>query len=145
MKGSPTKGIIFWRAGPLQYRLPPLGECSGIPSISVYQLVLLWEATFSFSEFVLKTQHVYTFRDGWFTNAPVRTVLGVQKVLTRKQHDPRVPPSLFTQSCPEWLFPRKMEEVLKGKRFANVEKLKQKTAETLKVIRINEFKNCFEQ
>ena len=38
-----------------------------------------------------------------------------------------------------------MKKVLKGKSFANVEKVKQKTAEALKGIKINKFKNCFEQ
>ena len=36
------------------------------------------------------------------------------------------------------------EKVLKGKEFANVEEVKQKIAEALKSIKINEFKNCFE-
>ena len=35
--------------------------------------------------------------------------------------------------------------VLKGKCFADVEEVKQKTAEALKGIKINEFKNCLEQ
>ena len=43
--------IIFWRVDPLYYRLPPLGECSRNLSGSVYQLVLLWEAAYGFSEF----------------------------------------------------------------------------------------------
>ena len=38
-----------------------------------------------------------------------------------------------------------MKEVLKWKRFADVEEVKQKTAEALKSIKIEEFKNCFEQ
>ena len=37
-----------------------------------------------------------------------------------------------------------MKKVLKGKRFAAVEKVKQKMAETLKGFKINRFKNCFE-
>ena len=39
-----------------------------------------------------------------------------------------------------FLFPR-MKNVLKGKRFADVEEVKQKTAEALKGIKINELKN----
>ena len=35
--------------------------------------------------------------------------------------------------------------VLNGKHFAKVEEVKQKMAEALKGIKINEFKNCFEQ
>ena len=38
-----------------------------------------------------------------------------------------------------------MKNVLKGNCFANVEKVKQKMAEVLKSIKIDEFKNCFEQ
>ena len=38
-----------------------------------------------------------------------------------------------------------MKKALKGKHFANVEEVKQKMAEALEGIKINEFKNCFEQ
>ena len=38
-----------------------------------------------------------------------------------------------------------MKKVLKRKLFANVEEVTQKMAEALKGIKINEFKNCFEQ
>ena len=38
-----------------------------------------------------------------------------------------------------------MQKVLKGKHFADVEEVKQKMAETLKGIKINEFKHCFQQ
>ena len=37
------------------------------------------------------------------------------------------------------------KKVLKGKHFADVEEVKQKTAEALKGIKIDEFKNCFQQ
>ena len=42
------------------------------------------------------------------------------------------------------LFPG-MKKVLKGKHFADVEEKKQKTAEALKGIKMDEFKNCFDQ
>ena len=38
-----------------------------------------------------------------------------------------------------------MKKVLKEKHFANVEEVKQKVAEAVKGIKINEFVNCFEQ
>ena len=38
-----------------------------------------------------------------------------------------------------------MKKVLKEKHFAHVEEMKQKTAEALKGIKIDEFKKCFEQ
>ena len=38
-----------------------------------------------------------------------------------------------------------MKKVFKGKCFADVEEMRQKAAEALKGIKIDEFKNCFEQ
>ena len=38
-----------------------------------------------------------------------------------------------------------MKLILKGKHFADVEDIKQKMTQALKGIKINEFKNCFEQ
>ena len=38
-----------------------------------------------------------------------------------------------------------MKKVLKGKRFTTVEEVKQKTAEALKGIKTDKFKNCSEQ
>ena len=38
-----------------------------------------------------------------------------------------------------------MKNVLKGEHFANVEKTKQRTAQEVKGIKINEFKNCLGQ
>ena len=49
-----------------------------------------------------------------------------------------VPSDLF-------LFLQINKKVLKGKRFANVEELKQKMADALKGIKTDKFKNCFEQ
>ena len=44
-----------------------------------------------------------------------------------------------------YCFPRLKKKVLKGKCFANMEKVRLKTAEALKHIKIGEFENCFEQ
>ena len=57
--------IIFWRAGPLQYRLSLLVQCSRNPSVSVYQLALLWEAALGFSEFFLKTHSTHLPISWW--------------------------------------------------------------------------------
>ena len=38
-----------------------------------------------------------------------------------------------------------MKKVLKGKHFVDMKEVKQKMAEALKGIKMNEFKNCFEQ
>ena len=64
-------------------------------------------------------------------------------VFDQKQHDhPPASPYLFTRT---FFFVFWMKKVLKGKCFANVEELKQKTAEALKGVKIDEFKNCFVQ
>ena len=57
-------------------------------------------------------------------------------------HPQLLPPYLFLSDF--FLFPR-MKKVLKGKRFTDVDKVKQKMAKTLKGIKIDEFKSCFEQ
>ena len=38
-----------------------------------------------------------------------------------------------------------MKNILKGKSFVDVEEVKQKMAEALRGVKIDEFKNCFEQ
>ena len=53
---------------------------------------------------------------------------------------------LFTRSHLESLFSFPcLKKVLKGKHFADVEEVKQKMAEALKGIKIDEYKNFFEQ
>ena len=99
-------------------------------------------------------QHICPFHDGWFTSTPAHTALSVQQFLTKTFVWPSMtsvpPPSLFTWSSPEQLFfwfPW-WQNVLKGERFASVEKMKQtnkKMAEALKGIKIKEFKHCFGQ
>ena len=67
-------------------------------------------------------------------------------VFDQKWHDPHALPSLFTWAHPEQLFfVSQDEKVLKGKRFANVEEVKQKMAEALKGIKTDKLKNFFEQ
>ena len=57
---------------------------------------------------------------------------------------PHPPYSLDITLSNFFLFPQ-MKKVLKGKHFAHVEEVKQKMAKVLKGIKIDEFKNCFEQ
>ena len=66
-------------------------------------------------------------------STPAPTTPSVQQFLTKTRTTPMPHPTYLP------------EKVLKGKRFANVEEVKQKTAEALKGIKIDEFKNCFEQ
>ena len=51
--GEPPKMELPSGGRPLVVQASPLGECSRNPSVSVYQLALLWEAVFSFSEYFL--------------------------------------------------------------------------------------------
>ena len=74
------------------------------PSVSVYQLVVVWEAALGFSEFFFKTlQNVCPFHDGWLTSAPAYTAL-YSVVFDPKWNDPHASPSLVIQYHPEWLF-----------------------------------------
>ena len=57
---------------------------------------------------------------------------------------PQPPCSPDLAPCNFFLF-LQMKKVLKGKRFADVEGVKPKTAEALTGIKINNFKNRFEQ
>ena len=61
--------------------------------------------------------------------------------MTLVPHPPNLPP--FTHVT-FYLFSQ-MKRVLKGKHFADVEEVKQKTAEAQKDIQIDKFRNCFEQ
>ena len=124
----------------------PLDECSRNPSGAVHQLALLWEAEFGLSEFFGRLfQCICPFHDGWFISTPAHTVLSVQQFLTKMVWPP-CPTLPIHRSHPERLsfcFPS--EKFIQGKCFADVKEGKQKTAEALKGIKIDEFKNCFEQ
>ena len=139
--------IIFWRAGPLQYRLPPLGECARNPSVSVYQLALLWEAALGFSEFFfLKTLSLCLSTTWWVIYEHTCTMLSVQQFLTQNSVIllPHAPYSPNLSQSDFFCFPG-WKKSSWGNVFADVEEGKQKMAEELKRIKIDEFKNCFEQ
>ena len=73
-------------------------------------------------------------------------MLSVQQFLTKNSMTP-VPHPPYSPELTRsdvFLFPQ-MKKVLKGKRFAIVEEVKQKMAGALKGTKIDEFKNCFEQ
>ena len=91
----------------------------------------------------LKT--VCPFHDGRFTSAPT-LLCWVFSRFDPKWHDLCVLPSLFICSYPKQPFSVSPDEkVLKGKHFAKAEEVRQKMAEALKDIKINELKNCYEQ
>ena len=91
-------------------------------------------------------QCICPFHNGRFTSTPVHTMLSVQQFLTKKRHYPHAPyphsPDLAQVIF--FLFPQ-TKKVFRGKCFADGVEVKQKMAEALKGIKINEFKNCFEQ
>ena len=148
MSGDPPpKTIIFWRAGPLQHRIPLLDECVRNSSVSVEQLALLWEAALGFSEYFLKTLSEHLPIPWWVIYECICPHCAeCSAVFDQKWHDPCASPSLVTRSHPQQLFPVPLDKKCsKRKMFANVEEMKWKTAEALKGIKIDEFKNCFEQ
>ena len=81
-------------------------------------------------------------------STPAHTMLSVQQFLT-KNIITAVPHLSYSPNFAQlsnffFLFPQ-MKKGLKAKHFANVEEVKQKMAEALKGIKIDEFKNYFEQ
>ena len=81
-------------------------------------------------------------------SAPAHTVLSVQQFLTKTSMTPVLHPLLLPDLIPSnifFVFVSLDGKVLKGKCFASVEEVKQKMAETLKGIKIDELRNCFEQ
>ena len=99
--------IYLWSVGPLQYRLPLLGECSRDASVSVYQLVVLWEAAFGFSEFFLKAFSMCLPISWWVIyerTCPHHTECS--SVFDQTRQDPNAQPSLSTQSRTKKLIPQ---------------------------------------
>ena len=78
--------------------------------------------------------------------APAHTALTVRQFLTKNgmttASHPLYSPDLAP--CSFFLFPR-MKRDLKGKRFQNVEEVREKTTEELKATTLQELQNCFEQ
>ena len=67
-------------------------------------------------------------------------------VFDQKQHGPLAHlPYSPNLNHSDFLFVSPDEKILKGKSFAIVEEVKQKKSETLKGIKSDAFKNCFEQ
>ena len=78
---------------------------------------------------------------------PVPCVLSVQQFWTKHSMAPMPHAHYSPDLAPSAFFCLflQMKKVLKGKYFADTEEVKQKMAEALKGIKIDEFKNCFEQ
>ena len=79
-------------------------------------------------------------------SAPAHTTLSVQLFLTKNGMTPKPhPPYSPNLTLSDFILFPWMKKVLKGRCFADVEKVKEKMAEALKGIKIDEFRNCFEQ
>ena len=134
--------IIFWRTGPLYYRLLPLGGCSRNPSVTV-----LWEAVFSFSEFFWRLFQCNAFAhflmgDLWMH---LPTLCWVFSSFWLKMAWTPCTTLLIHWLAWSNCFVPQMTKVFKGKCFAQVEQVKQKITDAFKGIKINEFKNSFQQ
>lgn len=78
-------------------------------------------------------------------NAPAHTALSARQFLTKNGLTPVPhPPHSRDLSPCDFLFPR-MKGNMKGKRFADVAEVKEKTTEALLGITKNDLKKCFEQ
>ena len=85
---------------------------------------------------------------GDFTSAPSHTTLSVQQFLTKCGMTPVPDPPYSADLIPSDSFLcvfAQMKKSPQRETFCNVEEVKQKTAEALKGIKIDELKNCFEQ
>ena len=106
-----------------------LGECSRNPSVSVYQLVLLWEPAFSLVNVFADFQCVCPFHNGWFTSISAHTALSVQQFLTQNgmtpvphpPYSPNLAPSKFL-CFPGWKKPSKGNVLLMWKRWDKLQK-----------------------
>ena len=148
-RGGPINKNCLLEGGPLIVQASLLGGCSRNPSVSMYQLSLLWESVFSFSEFFFED---FCNAFAYFTMGDLEHTSPYHWVFSSvwtKMHVLCAQPFLSTQSCRSAFFwspsSPPLKKVIKGKCFADLEEMKQKMAEALKSIKIGEFKNCFEQ
>ena len=148
MGDSKKTGIIFWRAVPCSIQSLPVRECSRNPSVSVYSQVLLWEAKFSSSAFFFKILSTYLPISWWVIyQCACPHYIECSAVFAQKQHDPNASPSLFTWSYPKWLifcFPG-WKKSSKGNILLMCKPGKTENSRSTKGIKIEVFKNCFEQ
>ena len=143
-EGPRNPEITFWRVGAFVVESSPAREptCISVPA-GIVMKVCLWLSWFFFWR--LSTQLPISWWVTYQCTCPHCTECSA--VFDQKWHDLHASPSLFTQSHPKslyFLLPW-MKKALKGNCFADMEEAKQKTAKALKGIKINKFKNCFEQ
>ena len=145
MRGDPKKPELYSECwAPCSTGFPPLGECSKNPYVLVYQLALLWEAEFGFSEFFWRLfQYVCLFHYGWFTSTPAHIPMNVQHFLTKNSTIP-IPTFPIRPVLPFYLF-LLMKKSLKANILLTQKRWNKQHQKHLKGIKIDEFKNSCEQ
>ena len=126
----------------MEYRLPPLGECSRNPSVSVNHLVVLWEAVFSLIEFFwrLSTFAHFTMGD---LQAHLPTLYWVFISFWSKKAWPAWPTLLIHPVSTHVTFVSLMKISSKGSIFPMWRSETKKQLKHKKTLMTS--KNCFEQ
>ena len=148
MRGAPKPLNYLLEGRHHVNRLPPLGECSRNPPVSVYQLALLWEAAFSFSEFFLRPFQRLAISWWVIYKHTCPHCAECSAVFDQKWHDPRAPPAVFTQSGHQQLFCLFVsldERSPQRETFCWCKKGETKNSRSPKGTKIDEFQSCSEQ
>lgn len=129
----PSGGLV----GPSQYRRGPPLSVLGTPLHlqASWHRQRLRSASVDFSGGARSTRVPVSRWVTYTSNRPAHAAPMAQQLLTEEEHGPCAPRSLRTQTRPGRLcvpFPKK--KVLRGKRVAEAEEVKQTTAEALKGI-----------
>ena len=122
-------------------------ECSRNPSVSVCQLVLLWEAEFSFSKIFLEDSfNVFPHLMMGDLRVHLPTSHWVFSSFWPKNRLTWVPHPLYSPILP-WatIFVSWNEKSPQRETFCQCERGETKNDRSTKHIKIDEFKNCFEQ
>ena len=109
--------------------------------------MLLWEAAFGFSEYLLKIHSTHLPISRWVIYEHLPTPCWVFSIFWSKTSWPSCPNLFIHPILSQWhfLFSWMKKKSLQWKTFFWCGRGKTKMAETLKGIKINKFKNCFEQ
>ena len=144
-RGDPMKTNYVLEGRGLVVQASPARWCSRNPSVSVYQLMVLWEAAFAFIEFfwrLFQCIWLFVMYDSWACLPTPHWVFSSFWSKTAWLLCPTVP--IHWPQATVFFFPR-WKNSSEGKHFAHGKEVKQKKAEALKSIKIIKFRNCSEQ
>ena len=129
IQASPTRWVFY---EPICISVPAGGVVRGCIQL---QWIFLEDSFKAFAHFMMGDLQVYLPIPCWvFSSSGAKTAW---------PSCPTLPIHLILPWAT--VLSSQMKKVLKGKHFAEVEEVKQKMAEALKGIKIDEFKNCFKQ